>query len=443
MKNVIKNAVLSFKQDVYDAQDYIWANPETGYKEIKTSKYMADVFEKLGYKLNFAGNIPGFYTEIDTGREGPEVLILAELDSLINTSHPDCDKVTGAVHCCGHSAQCAAMVGIASALTKKEILDTLSGKIMLCLVPAEELIEIEYRNELIKKGVIKYLGGKAEFMRRGFFDNVDLAFMVHTSTSDKFGSNKGGVGCLAKNVLYKGVSSHAGGSPWNGVNALYAATQGLSAINAIRETFKEQDVIRVHPIITKGGGAVNAIPDDVTIESYVRGSSFEAIKSANKKVNRALTGAALSLGANVDINDTPGYAPYINNERLVKLYEQSVIEQGYEFKYNDVISSGSTDMGDIMCVMPAMHPNCPGSIGTSHGEDYYVQNKDLACVGSAIVQVQLLYELLKDGAKVAKEIIENSTVQFGSIKEYLEYLDTFNAQGDRIEYFEDGAKVKL
>lgn len=443
MTNVIKETVLKYKQDIYDAQDYIWANPETGYKEVKTSKYMADVFEKLGYKLNFAGNIPGFYTVIDTGREGPEVLILAELDSLINTSHPDCDKETGAVHCCGHSAQCSAMVGIASALTNKEILDKLSGKIRLCLVPAEELIEIEYRNELIKNGVIKYLGGKAEFMHRGFFDGVDLAFMVHTSISDKFGANKGGVGCLAKNVKYKGVSSHAGGSPWNGVNALYAATQGLSAINAIRETFKEQDVIRVHPIVTKGGGAVNAIPDDVVIESYVRGSSFDAINNANKKVNRALTGAALSLGANVDIKDIPGYAPYINNEYLVKLYEQSAIEQGYEYKYNDVISSGSTDMGDIMCVMPAMHPYCPGSIGTSHGENYYVDNKDLACVGSAIVQLQLLYNLLKDNAKIAREVIANSTVQFSSIKEYLEYLDTFNAQGDRIEYFENGAKVKL
>lgn len=209
MKDLVKNSVLKFKQEIYDAQDYIWANAETGYREVKTSKYMADIFEKLGYKLNYADNIPGFYTVIDTGREGPEILILAELDSVINFSHPDCNKETGAIHCCGHSAQCAAMVGIAGALTNPEILEKLSGRIRLCLVPAEELIEIEYRNELIKKGIIKYLGGKAEFLSRGYFDGVDLAFMVHTSSNKHFCANTGGVGCLAKNVTYKGVSAHA------------------------------------------------------------------------------------------------------------------------------------------------------------------------------------------------------------------------------------------
>ena len=71
----------------------------------------------MGYKLNKAGDIPGFTTEIDTGREGPTLLILGELDSLICPNHPDADKETGAVHCCGHSAQSAALLGIAAALS--------------------------------------------------------------------------------------------------------------------------------------------------------------------------------------------------------------------------------------------------------------------------------------------------------------------------------------
>ena len=267
--------------------------------------------------------------------------------------------------------------------------------------------------------------------------------MVHTSTNKIFGTNKGGVGCVAKQVAFKGVSAHAGGTPWAGVNALYAASQGLSAINAIRETFKEPDIIRVHPIITKGGGAVNAIPDMVTIESYVRGSSFDAIKDANKKVNRALVGAALSLGANVEINDIPGYAPYINNVDLLNVYENAIITQGYEFSNTNVIGSGSTDMGDLTCVMAAMHPNAPGAIGVSHGDGYYIADKDLACVGSAIVQVQALCDLLKDGATVAKRVIDNFTPMFKSKEDYLAYIDDFSCSGDRITYNDDKAEVKL
>ena len=113
------------------------------------------------------------------------MLILAELDSLINFMHPQCDKKTGAVHNCGHHAQCAAMLGIAGALTKKEVLDKLCGKIKLCLVPAEEGIEIGYRKGLMDKGIISFSSGKAEFISRRFFDDVDIAFMTHAGSINK------------------------------------------------------------------------------------------------------------------------------------------------------------------------------------------------------------------------------------------------------------------
>ena len=125
----VLNLIDEYKELILQAERHIWANPESGYKEFKTTEYMIEQFEKLGYKVTRPDNITGFYTTVDTGREGPTVLILAELDSLINFMHPQCDKKTGAVHNCGHHAQCAAMLGIAGALTKKEVLDKLCGKI--------------------------------------------------------------------------------------------------------------------------------------------------------------------------------------------------------------------------------------------------------------------------------------------------------------------------
>ena len=119
MKN-IDRAVEKYRDLILEAERYIWDNPETGYKEFKTSAYMEEKFRELGYELTLADGITGFYTVIDTGREGPEVMVLAELDSVICPSHPAADKTTGAVHACGHNAQCAAMLGIAAAL-KDEI----------------------------------------------------------------------------------------------------------------------------------------------------------------------------------------------------------------------------------------------------------------------------------------------------------------------------------
>jgi len=429
-----------YRDLILAAQDYIWAHPETGYREKETGKYMEDAFKKLGYELICAGDIPGFYTIIDTGRPGPEVLVLGELDSLICPDHPDANPETGTVHCCGHSAQCAALLGLAAALKEPGILDDLSGRIRLCAVPAEEMIEIEYRSELMKKGTIRYLGGKPEFLSRGYFDGVDLAFMVHTTVGNSFLIPKiGCVGCLAKRVIYKGVSAHAGGSPWNGCNALYAATLGLSAINSIRETFKEPDVIRVHPIITKGGSAVNAIPDQVIIESYVRGASFDGIKEANEKVNRALCGAALSLGANIDIQDTPGYAPRHDAEGMISLATDAAhMIPDVSVRFQEQITSGSTDMGDLSCIMPVIHPYAPGASGISHGADYRIENPELACVGSAKWQLAMLTLLLKDGAIRAKQIVQDFKPQFASKEDYLNYIDGLASSGDRITYREDG-----
>ena len=437
------SAVDKNRELILAAERYIWQNPETGYKETKTDAYMKGTFSDLGYELTVADGITGFVTVIDTGRPGPEVLVLAELDSIICPEHPESDKVTGAVHSCGHNAQCAALVGIAAALKEDGATDDLSGRIRLCAVPAEELLEVEYRLGLINDGIIKYVGGKSEFLSRGLFDGVDIAFMVHTAGS--FHTSKGSVGCIAKRITYKGRAAHAGGAPWAGCNALYAATCGLNAVNAIRETFKEPDIIRVHPIITSGGAMVNAIPESATLESYVRGRTFEAIVSANKKVNRALIGGALSLGANVEIVDIPGYAPLVNDKGMTELTHEAAVSAipEYPMASYDSVGSGSTDMGDLSCIMPVIHAYSGGAVGNSHGNDYYIKDPEAACVASAKLQLAMLSLLLSDGAARALRIIEEYVPRFASAQEYLAYMDSLNCSGDRITYGDGEAKIIL
>ncbi len=435
-------AVDAYRPLILEAERAIWATPETGYKEFKTSAYMAEAFEKLGYTLTYADGITGFYTVVDTGRPGPEILVLGELDSVICPSHPESDPQTGAVHSCGHNAQCAALLGIAAALTEKSVLDALCGRIRLCAVPAEELLEIEYRSRLKKEGKIRYFGGKCEFLSRGYFDGVDMAFMVHTGPD--FYVNRGAVGMVAKQITYKGTAAHAGGSPWDGKNALYAANCGLNAINAIRETFHESDIIRVHPIITAGGDMVNAIPEIARLESYVRGMSFEAILRENKKVNRALIGAALSLGTNIDIEDTPGYAPLKHDETLNALaMEAAACLPGVDCEYRPTYSSGSTDMGDLCNIMPVVHPHCGGAVGKGHGNDYQIASPEEACVLSAKWQLAMLTLLLQDSAARAQDIIAHYQAPFPSKEAYLAFIDSIEERGDRITYTDRGAEVRL
>lgn len=438
----IKSAVEKYTELILDAERFIWKHPETGYKEFETSQYMAETFKSLGYELVMAEGITGFYTVLDTKRPGPEVMILAELDSIICPEHKAADPNTGAVHACGHNAECAALIGIAAALKEPGILDKFSGKIRLCAVPAEEILEIEYRSKLKEEGKIKYLSGKNEFLSRGYFDGVDMAFMVHMST--EFSVDKGSVGCIAKQIIYKGIAAHAGAAPWDGKNALYAATCGINAVNALRETFREQDIIRVHPIITNGGAIVNAVPETVTLESYVRGASFDAIIETNKKVNQALCGAALSLGTNIEIIDTPGYAPLVNDENMidVALEAAELAIPEHQLNRKDSIYSISTDMGDLSSIMPVLHPYCGGTSGSLHSSVFQIQDPLVACVENAKFQLGILYILLSDGAKRAREIIEEFKPQFASKDEYLAFVESINSSGNRIEYG-DGNVVKV
>lgn len=439
----INLAVEKYRQLILDAERYIWNHPETGYKEFETSDYLAKKFESLGYKLTYAEGITGFYTVVDTGKPGPEVLICGELDSIICPAHKEANPETGAVHSCGHNAQCAALIGIAAALTEKAVLDKLCGKIRLCAVPAEELLEIEYRSKLKAEGKIKYFGGKSEFLSRGYFDGVDIAFMVHTAKN--YGVRLGSVGCIAKRMIYKGVAAHAGGAPWAGKNALYAATCGINAANAVRETFKDTDLIRFHPIITHGGDMVNAIPEEVSLESYIRGKTFEAMASANNKVNQALIGAAYSLGTNVEIIDMPGYSPLVNDKNMVLVAKEAaeLINPGLEFKVENVFSTGSTDMGDLSSIMPVVHPYCAGADGKSHGNDYQIVDPEKACVDSARWQLTMLKLLLGNDAERAKQVIREHTPLFPSAKAFLDYQESINTSGDRIIYHDDGTATLI
>ena len=450
MQNIV-NAVDKYRELILEAERYIWNNPETGYKEFKTSKYMEEKFELLGYSITKADNIPGFFTVVDTGREGPTVLVLAELDAVICRSHPEANPETGAVHACGHNAQCAAMLGVAAALKDDKIVDALSGKIMLCVVPAEESLEMEFRADLREKGIIKYTGGKSEFLSRGYFDEVDMAFMVHTGGGGINGGahiSYGGrsLGFVGKTITYKGVAAHAGGAPWLGKNALYAANAGLAAVNALRETFRDCDHVRWHPIMTVGGDIVNNIPETARIESMLRAVSYEALERENKKVNQALIGAAISFGVEIEIVDEPGYAPLYHDknlavaakkafDRVIPLIDTPAKSCGESF---EGVGGGTMDMGDLAMLMPVIHPYMGGSEGKGHGNDYYIVNPETACVTNAKWQVAILTVLLENNAEEAKKIVKEYKAPFATKEEFLSHQDKMRKSGDCVEYSADG-----
>ena len=235
--------------------------------------------------------------------------LIGELDALRIPQHAHANQETQAAHCCGHHAQLAGVIGAALALTDAEVAQKLDGQVIFFATPAEEYGEIEFKNQLITDGKIAYGGGKCELIRIGAFDDVDVALAHHISLEGiRLGSNSGN-GFVSKVIRIKGKAAHAAGCPEKGVNALSAASLGLQALALNRETFRDEDCVRVHPILTKGGDLVNVVPNEAVLETLVRGKNLEAFADASVKTDRSFKAGALAMGAGYRIETMPGYLP--------------------------------------------------------------------------------------------------------------------------------------
>ena len=425
LKQRVWQAIDRRSDEIVGLGEQIRRNPELGFKEVKTAALVEETMRRIGLQPKGGLALTGVRADV-AGRagDGPTFALLGELDGLVVHGHPIADPATGAAHACGHNAQVAGLLGAAMGLADARAFDHLGGRVVFFAVPAEEYGDIDWRVEQVRAGRLEFLGGKPELLRLGHFDDVELSMMIHTTSREEDGragvpaSNNGFIG---KTARYVGRASHAGGAPWNGVNALYAAQIGLAAINAVRETFRDEDTIRVHPIITHGGSQVNVIPGETRLEMYIRGRTVEAILDANRKIDRALKAGALALGAKVEIETIPGFLPMSCDPLMARRFKDNATALVGAEHYREIgHRTGSTDMGDLSQVMPIVHPYMGGARGTGHAADYEIVDPSLAYVGPAKALAGMVIDMLADGARGAREVIAASKPRM-TREEYLAF----------------------
>ena len=414
LKQAAVAAIEERREEIIGIAKIVLENPETGFTEQKTSGLVQERFQSMGIPFRTGLAITGVKGVVEgKAGPGPTVAVVGELDSLRVWEHPHHDEVTGAAHACGHHCQIGSMLGAMVGLTVPKVIDSLSGRIVPFAVPAEEFIEVERRLRLREEGKLEFMGGKQELIRLGEFDDVDIAMLCHTS-NERFKLGVGGTsnGHVVKYVRFTGRGSHAGGSPHMGTNALNAAVLALSAIHANRETFREQDVVRAHGIITQGGDAVSAVPASAILEWRVRSGNLEALVDNSAKVDRCFKAGAMAVGAQVQITNIPGYMPLRNDPSIQELFQRNAIElvgkSGVKVRPPGHNGGGSTDMGDLSQLIPVVHPYCGGTTGTGHGADYLVQDYEQAVVTPAKAMAMTVIDLLAEGAAGGKRVVDEA-----------------------------------
>ena len=411
MKQLVCKAIDDNKSSLELYADSILKEPELGYKEVKTAAKTAKEFRELGFEVTEGLAITGVRGILKGKKDGPTIAVLGELDAIGCPESKYADPQTGAAHMCGHYLQLTTMLAVAKGL--KTLFDTedIAGNVVFFAVPAEEYVELAYRSKLIEEGKVKFLSGKQELIYQGYFDDIDMAMMMHSNAfSPEAGIYMGesSNGFIGKTIRYIGKEAHAAAAPHEGVNALYAAMLGMMGINALRETFRDSDVIRVHPIITKGGDIVNSIPADVRMETYVRAKTMDAIDSTHEKVDRALKAGGDAIGAKTEIHTMPGHLPLSCSKELNEIFIENakVIWPGIKI-HNVEHFGGSTDMGDVSHIIPALHPFIGGVDGALHSREFCVTDFDAACILPAKAFAMSIIDLLADDAILAKKIKAN------------------------------------
>jgi amidohydrolase len=429
LKAQVCEAIDRHRDRIISLGNAIRDTPELGFREKRSAATVARCFEEFGMPYVDGLALTGLKTLLTGGSDGPTVALLGELDSLPCTDSPFTDPVTGTAHTCGHNAQVANCVGAAIGLKVSGILPALAGTIACVAVPAEEFVEIEYRMDLKRRGIIEFLGGKPEMLRLGHLDNIDMAMLVHAaaeSPGPKLMTDSTTNGFVAKTVRFKGKAAHAGMAPHEGVNALNALALAIMNINAQRETFREADCVRVHQIVTHGGDVVNVIPADVRMEMFVRAKSVEAIQDANAKVDRALRAAAMAVGADIEIETVPGYLPRLRETALTGLLADNFARLiGPTQLEVEGHVTGSTDTGDLSHLMPMAEVKAGGFHGAFHTASHQVADEELAYVVPAKAMAMAVVDLLADDACVARGILSEFKPRLTK-PQYLAYLRSFS-----------------
>ena len=417
LMDVHKDQIIAFAEDIA-------AHPEPGYEEFCTAGKTAEVLKNLGYKVTEHLARTGV-KGTKSVKEGPSLTVIGELDAIGCHSHPNANPVTGVAHACGHHAQMAAMIGCAIAMADPDVQKCLAGTVNFLAVPAEEYIDADKRTRLKKEG-IEFCCGKSEMIRTGVFDDTDIALTTHVHMvpveEDFYLGNPACNGYSAERVTVRGKAAHGAIDPWNGVNALSITTSAIQMMGLMRETFREEDHVRLHNVIRKAGDVINSVPDEAIVETKVRAASLDKICEITDMVNRAYAGSAYAFGGKIEMEKLQGYMPIIPRAADNALIEAADdLGLTYRTVQKGDFNNACTDVGDLSHLVPVVNFTFKGFEGKLHGADFKITDPEKAYILPAKLLALTVYKLLKNGGQEAKKITKSYTPVFNK-ESYVQYV---------------------
>ncbi|TPX18597.1 uncharacterized protein E0L32_002454 [Thyridium curvatum] len=345
VKSAIDEAVANCLEDIRAIYD----NPELCYEEVIAHDTIVAFLKSQGHEVveHAYGISTSFESSFSHGTGGREVVFNAEYDAL-----PDIG------HACGHNliavSAIVAYVSLCAALKATGA----AGRARLLGTPAEE------------GGA-----GKTKLLNAGAYKGADVCLMAHPGPEKSHGAGNTGtagwptISRVAVVAKFYGKPAHAGGNPWDGINALDAVVSAYNNVSMLRQQIRPEQ--RIHICLQDVPKVGNVIPPYTQVQFSVRSPTFNGAKFLLERVIDCAKGGALATGCKVEFEEELPYLDTRLNHTLDRRYTKIMSYYGESIRYETPEPmSASTDMGNVTYQLPGIHAffgiPCPDNVSGHH-----------------------------------------------------------------------------
>lgn len=332
LKQRAESEIEGRRADLLALSHTIHANPELSWKEYEAAKLIAETLREAGFAVEVGAYGVETAVEAIYGDGDLTVAVCAEYDAL-----------PGIGHGCGHNV--IASAGVGAALGLAAVAADAGLRVKLLGTPAEE-----------------HGGGKVAMLEAGAWEDADFSLMVHGigavpgMTGDSHSAR--GMRSTAVDrfqVIYTGKTAHAAGMPEMGINASNAAVLALNAFAMLRQMLPKE--VNLNAFISQGGEATNIIPDRTVVQVELRAYDLGIWRDMKQKVLKCFEAGAIGTGCGWEWEPTEyPYAPLTHDETLADFWDANFAARGRVLDHGMQLGGGSTDMGNVSQVVPAIHP---------------------------------------------------------------------------------------
>lgn len=340
-------AISNAMPELVALRHHLHQHPELGLSEFKTSDFIAEQLEAMGYEVARGLAKTGLVGSLRKGTSGRSIGIRADIDALPimeETSAAYASLTPGLMHACGHDGHTTMLLGAAKLIAERGNFD---GTVHLIFQPAEE-----------------NYGGARMMIEDGLFDRFpcDAVFALHNDPGLPFGEiyvREGPVMAAVDEcrITVNGRGGH-GAEPQDTADPIVA---GASIIMALQTVVSRN----LHPldsaVVTVGafhaGQASNVIPERAEMLLTIRSFDPTVRNLLEERIRAVAEGQATSYGMSVGIDYQRGYEPTVNHTAETEFVRKVAKQVVGEMKVHDVPRPmmGSEDFGYMLTERPGSY----------------------------------------------------------------------------------------